>query len=147
MSPGWPALLRAGGVPVAAHGVAVYCQRGSARTPMVTLALLIFFGFPLSDWPCSPLVAAIVIISINTSVFQAEIGGPRSWTSPGASSTPLVRAHDLPSRSGGSSFPQVWRASLPASRQRDEPGDQGSPAVAVIGVVDLTRVGRFAGRP
>jgi ABC-type amino acid transport system permease subunit len=37
-------------------------------------------------------------------------------------------------------FPQVWRASLPALVNEMSLVIKGSPAVAVIGVVDLTRV-------
>jgi len=134
------ALLRAGGVPVAAHAIAVYVSVVRA-TPMVTLALLIFFGFPALGLALSPLVAAIVIISINTSVFQAEI-----WR---AALLDFPRGQLDAARAGGMTpaltfrrivFPQVWRASLPALVNEMSLVIKGSPAVAVIGVVDLTRV-------
>jgi His/Glu/Gln/Arg/opine family amino acid ABC transporter permease subunit len=134
------ALLRAGGVPVAAHAIAVYISVVRA-TPMVTLALLIFFGLPALGLALSPLVAAIVIISINTSVFQAEI-----WR---AALLDFPRGQLDAARAGGMTaaltfrrivFPQVWRASLPALVNEMSLVIKGSPAVAVIGVVDLTRV-------
>ena len=134
------ALLRAGGVPVAAHAIAVYVSVVRA-TPMVTLALLIFFGLPALGLALSPLVAAIVIISINTSVFQAEI-----WR---AALLDFPRGQLDAARAGGMTpaltfrrivFPQVWRASLPALVNEMSLVIKGSPAVAVIGVVDLTRV-------
>ena len=82
------ALVRAGAVPIAATAVAVYVSVIRA-TPMVTLALRdSFFGLPALGLAMSPWAAAIVIIAINTSVFQAEIGGPRSWIFRGGSSTP-----------------------------------------------------------
>ena len=66
------ALVRASAVPIAATAVAVYVSVIRA-TPMVTLALLIFFGLPALGLAMSPWAAAIVIIAVNTSVFQAEI--------------------------------------------------------------------------
>lgn len=134
------ALLRAGGVPVAAHAIAVYVSVVRA-TPMVTLALLIFFGLPALGLALSPLVAVIVIISVNTSVFQAEI-----WR---AALLDFPRGQLDAARAGGMTpaltfrrivFPQVWRASLPALVNEMSLVIKGSPAVAVIGVVDLTRV-------
>jgi His/Glu/Gln/Arg/opine family amino acid ABC transporter permease subunit len=134
------ALLRAGSVPVAAQAIAVYVSIVRA-TPMVTLALLIFFGLPALGLALSPLVAAIVIISVNTSVFQAEI-----WR---AALLDFPRGQLDAARAGGMTraltfrrvvFPQVWRASLPALVNEMSLVIKGSPAVAVIGVVDLTRV-------
>jgi His/Glu/Gln/Arg/opine family amino acid ABC transporter permease subunit len=134
------ALVRVGRVPVAAQAVTAYVSIIRA-TPMVTLALLIFFGLPALGVRMSPLVAAIVIISINTSVFQAEI-----WR---ASLLDFPRGQLDAAHAGGMTpaltfrrvvFPQVWRASLPALVNEMTLVIKGSPAVAVIGVVDLTRV-------
>src|SRR4051812_39529689 len=66
------ALIRYGRVPVARQAAAVYVSAMRA-TPMVTLALLIFFGLPTLGLGLPPLVAAILTIAINTSSFQAEI--------------------------------------------------------------------------
>jgi His/Glu/Gln/Arg/opine family amino acid ABC transporter permease subunit len=134
------ALVRAGAVPVASQAIAVYVSITRA-TPMVTLALLIFFGLPALGLALSPLVAAILIISINTSVFQAEI-----WR---ASLLDFPRGQLDAARASGMTrvrtfqrivFPQVWRASLPALVNEMTLVIKGSPAIAVIGVVDLTRV-------
>jgi His/Glu/Gln/Arg/opine family amino acid ABC transporter permease subunit len=134
------ALVRVGRVPVAGRAVTVYVSIIRA-TPMVTLALLIFFGMPALGLRMSPLVAAIVIISINTSVFQAEI-----WR---ASLLDFPRGQLEAAHAGGMTraltfrrivFPQVWRASLPALVNEMTLVIKGSPAIAVIGVVDLTRV-------
>ena len=134
------ALVRAGAVPIAATAVAVYVSVIRA-TPMVTLALLIFFGLPALGLAMSPWIAAIVIIAINTSVFQAEI-----WR---ASLVDFPRGQLDAAHAGGMTpvlsfrrivFPQVWRASLPALVNEMTLVIKGSPAVAVIGVVDLTRV-------
>jgi His/Glu/Gln/Arg/opine family amino acid ABC transporter permease subunit len=134
------ALVRASAVPIAATAVAVYVSVIRA-TPMVTLALLIFFGLPALGLAMSPWAAAIVIIAINTSVFQAEI-----WR---ASLVDFPRGQLDAAHAGGMTpvlsfrrivFPQVWRASLPALVNEMTLVIKGSPAVAVIGVVDLTRV-------
>jgi len=134
------ALVRAGRVPVASQAIAVYVSVVRA-TPMVTLALLVFFGLPALGLAMSPLAAAILIIAINTSVFQAEI-----WR---ASLLDFPRSQVEAAHAGGMTraltfrrivFPQVWRASLPALVNEMTLVIKGSPAVAVIGVVDLTRV-------
>jgi His/Glu/Gln/Arg/opine family amino acid ABC transporter permease subunit len=134
------ALVRLSGIRVAAWMVAAYVSVIRA-TPMVTLALLIFFGLPTLGIGLSPLMAAIVIIAINTMVFQAEI-----WR---ASLLDFPRAQLDAARAAGMTramtfrrimFPQAWRASLPALVNEVTLVVKGSPAVAVIGVVDLTRV-------
>ena len=134
------ALVRVGRVPVAAQAVTAYVSIIRA-TPMVTLALLIFFGMPALGVRMSPVLAAIVIISINTSVFQAEI-----WR---ASILDFPRGQLDAAHAGGMTsaltfrrivFPQVWRASLPSLVNEMTLVIKGSPAIAVIGVVDLTRV-------
>ena len=53
------ALIRAGRLPVAARAIAVYVSVVRA-TPMVTLALLIFFGLPTLGVHLSPLTAAVL---------------------------------------------------------------------------------------
>jgi ABC-type amino acid transport system permease subunit len=86
-------------------------------------------------------MAAVLTISINTMVFQAEI-----WR---AALLDFPRGQMDAARAGGMTnavafrrvvFPQVWRASLPSLVNEMTLVIKGSPAVAVIGVVDLTRV-------
>jgi His/Glu/Gln/Arg/opine family amino acid ABC transporter permease subunit len=134
------ALIRVGRVPVLARAVAVYVSIIRA-TPMVTLALLIFFGLPALGFALSALMAAVLTISINTMVFQAEI-----WR---AALLDFPRGQMEAARAAGMTsavafrrivFPQVWRASLPSLVNEMTLVIKGSPAVAVIGVVDLTRV-------
>jgi His/Glu/Gln/Arg/opine family amino acid ABC transporter permease subunit len=134
------ALIRMSALPLASRAVAVYVSVVRA-TPMVTLALLVFFGLPTLGVGLSPLTAAIVIIAINTMVFQAEI-----WR---ASLLDFPRAQLDAARAAGMTralafrrivFPQAWRASLPGLVNEITLVVKGSPAVAVIGVVDLTRV-------
>jgi His/Glu/Gln/Arg/opine family amino acid ABC transporter permease subunit len=134
------ALVRIGRVPVAAQAVTTWVSVIRA-TPMVTLVLLVFFGLPGLGIRMSPVAAAIVTILLNTSVFQAEI-----WR---AALLDFPRGQLEAARAGGMTravtfrrivFPQVWRASLPALVNEMTLVIKGSPAVAVIGVVDLTRV-------
>jgi len=134
------ALVRVARVPVLAPAITAYVSLIRA-TPMVTLALLIFFGLPTLGLGLSPLAAAILTIAVNTSVFQAEI-----WR---AALLDFPRGQLEAARAAGMTravafrrivFPQVWRASLPALVNEMTLVIKGSPAVAVIGVVDLTRV-------
>lgn len=134
------ALVRYGRVPVASQAVAVYVSAMRA-TPMVTLALLIFFGLPAIGLGLSPLIAAIITIAINTSSFQAEIWRAGLMDFP-AGQRDSARAAGM---TRGTAFrrivfPQVWRACLPALVNEMTLVINGSPAIAVIGVVDLTRV-------
>ena len=133
-------LARYGRIPVATQVIAVYVSVMRA-TPMVTLALLIFFGLPSMGLGLSPLAAAIITIAINTSAFQAEI-----WR---AGLMDFPNGQRDAARAAGMTrgiafrrivFPQVWRASLPALVNEMTLVIKGSPAIAVIGVVDLTRV-------
>jgi His/Glu/Gln/Arg/opine family amino acid ABC transporter permease subunit len=134
------ALVRVGRVPVAAQAITAYTSLVRA-TPMVTLALLVFFGMPSVGLSMSPLAAAIVTIAVNTSAFQAEI-----WR---ASLLDFPRGQVDAARAAGMTrglafrrivFPQAWRASMPGIVNELTLVIKGSPAVAVIGVVDLTRV-------
>jgi polar amino acid transport system permease protein len=122
------ALLRVVRLPVLTQAIAIYISVIRA-TPVVTLALLIFF------------VAGILTLTINTSAFQAEI-----WR---AQLNDFPRGQREAAYAAGMTdflvfrriiFPQVWRAALPALVNEMTLLLKGSPAVAVIGVVDLTRV-------
>src|SRR5262249_41058968 len=134
------ALIRAARVPVAARLIAAYVSLMRA-TPMVTLALLIFFGIPSLGFALSPLAAGIITLSLNTSAFQAEIWRAAILDFPrgqldaarAAGMTPMTAFRRI-------LFPQIWRASLPALVNEFTLIVKASPAVAVIGVVDLTRV-------
>lgn len=134
------ALVRVGRVPVAMQAIAAYTSLVRA-TPMVTLALLVFFGLPSIGLAMSPVAAAVATIAINTSAFQAEI-----WR---ASLLDFPTGQVEAARAAGMTravafrrivFPQVWRASMPGIVNELTLVVKGSPAVAVIGVVDLTRV-------
>lgn len=119
--------------------IAIYVSLLRA-TPVVTLALLVFFALPGLGLALPPIAAAILTLTLNTSAFQAEI-----WR---ASFAAFPEGQRDAARAAGMTsslafrrvvFPQVWRASLPALVNEATLLLKGSPAVAVIGVVDLTR--------
>jgi len=119
--------------------IAIYVSLLRA-TPVVTLALLVFFALPSLGLALPPVAAAILTLTLNTSAFQAEI-----WR---ASFAAFPEGQREAARAAGMTsglalrrvvFPQVWRASLPALVNEATLLLKGSPAVAVIGVVDLTR--------
>ena len=133
-------LLRGARLPVLTQAIAIYISVVRA-TPVVTLALLIFFGLPTIGLAVGPFVAGILTLTINTSAFQAEI-----WR---AQLNDFPRGQREAAYAAGMTdflafrriiFPQVWRAALPALVNEMTLLLKGSPAVAVIGVVDLTRV-------
>ncbi|WOH52652.1 MULTISPECIES: ABC transporter permease subunit [unclassified Bradyrhizobium] len=112
---------------------------------MVTLALLVFFGLPSIGLAMSPPVAAIVVIAINTSAFQAEIWRASLLDFP----TGQVDAARAVGMTRGLIFrrivfPQVWRASMPAIANELTLVIKGSPAVAVM-ASSTSRAWRCAG--
>jgi His/Glu/Gln/Arg/opine family amino acid ABC transporter permease subunit len=134
------ALARTGRVPIAAPLIATYVSVVRA-TPMVTLALLIFFGIPTFGLALSPLTAGIITLAVNTSAFQAEIWRAAIQDFPkGQLDAAKAAGMTAPVAFRRIVFPQAWRASLPALVNEFTLLVKASPAVAVIGVVDLTRV-------
>ena len=129
------ALVRMLRLPVIDQLLVVYISLARA-TPLVTLVLFLFLSLPTMGINLDKNVAAIVALTLNTSAFNAEIWrnareqreaaesvGMRRWT--------YFRYIMLP---------QMWIESLPALVNEMSFLIKGSPAIAVIGVVDLTRV-------
>jgi His/Glu/Gln/Arg/opine family amino acid ABC transporter permease subunit len=133
------ALTRVWRVPVLSQAVAVFVSIMRA-TPVITLALFVFFGIPAMGLTLSPTVAALITLSVNTSAFHAEI-----WRA-SIMDFPQNQA-EAASAFGMTRFqafrlivlPQAWRASLPPMVNEMTFLIKSSPAIAVIGVVDLTR--------
>jgi His/Glu/Gln/Arg/opine family amino acid ABC transporter permease subunit len=134
------ALVRVWRVPVAAPAAAVYVSVLRAA-PLVTLALLIFFGIPpLLGIELDARVAAVLTLSLNTAAFHSEIWRASLADFP-ADQLDAARAAGM---TRGLAFrrivfPQAWRASLPGMVNEMTFLVKASPAIAVIGVVDLTR--------
>jgi His/Glu/Gln/Arg/opine family amino acid ABC transporter permease subunit len=133
------AVTRVWRVPVLAPIAAGYVSIVRA-TPLVTLALLVFFGLPSLGITLDRHVAALVTLTLNTAPFHSEI-----WR---ASILDFPQEQLDAARAGGMTrglafrriiLPQAWRASLPGIVNEMTFLIKGSPAIAVIGVVDLTR--------
>lgn len=133
------ALIRWARVPVLARAVAAYVSVLRA-TPMVTLALLIFFALPNIGISIDPIPGAILTLTLNTAAFNCEIWRAALLDFPkaqmeAAAATGMSRA--LAFRR--IVFPQLWRTSLPSLVNEITLLIKASPAIAVLGVVDITR--------
>jgi His/Glu/Gln/Arg/opine family amino acid ABC transporter permease subunit len=133
------ALVRVWRLPVLAPLVAGYVSVVRA-TPLVTLALLIFFGFPQIGIELPLYVAAVVTLGLNTAAFHAEIWRASILDFPG-DQLEAARAAGMTRWLAFRRIvlPQAWRASLPGMVNEMTFLLKTSPAIAVIGVVDLTR--------
>jgi polar amino acid transport system permease protein len=110
-------------------------------TPLLTLALVIFFLVPAAtgyDMPAT--LAAIIAMSVNTSAFNCEI-----WSA-GLENFPREQLEAA--RAAGMRralllrrivLPQVARSNLPPLINEMTVLIKNSPAISVIGIVDLTR--------
>ena len=133
------ALLRWRRVPVISEFVAAYVSLIRA-TPAVTLALLIFFALPTLGLVLSPVTAAILTLTINTSAFNCEIWRAGLVDFP-RDQLEAARAYGMEPKVAFRRiiFPQLWRMSMPALVSEMTLLIKASPALAVIGIVDLTR--------
>lgn len=134
------ALVRMLRLPVIDQLLVVYISLARA-TPLVTLVLFLFLSLPTMGINLDKNVAAIVALTLNTSAFNAEIWRNAFRTFP--------REQREAAESVGMRrwtyfryimLPQMWIESLPALVNEMSFLIKGSPAIAVIGVVDLTRV-------
>ena len=133
------ALIRRARVPVLDRAIAAYVSVVRA-TPMVTLGLLIFFALPNVGIPIDPIPGAILTLSLNTAAFNCEIWRAALNDFP----KPQLEAAEAAGMTTGLAFrrivfPQIWRFSLPALVNEMTLLIKASPAIAVLGVVDITR--------
>jgi His/Glu/Gln/Arg/opine family amino acid ABC transporter permease subunit len=133
------AMVRWAQVPVLSPLIAAYVSVLRA-TPLVTLGLLIFFAVPNIGIPIEPIPAAILTLTLNTAAFNCEI-----WR---AALIDFPRSQLEAAKASGMTrglafrrivFPQIWRSCLPALVNEMTLLIKGSPAIAVVGVVDITR--------
>jgi polar amino acid transport system permease protein len=133
------ALLREARVPVLGQLIVAYISLGRA-TPLVTLVLFIFVGAPVFGVAIDRYTAAIVTLTLNTAAFNAEV-----WR---AAIRSLPREQVEAARAVGMTrflvfrrvmLPQIWVMSLPGLVNEMTLLIKASPAIAVIGIVDLTR--------
>ena len=127
-------------LPALGRVLAIYISVVRA-TPLLTLALVIFFLVPAAtgyDMPAT--LAAVIAMSVNTSAFNCEI-----WRA-GLEDFPreqLEAARAAGMRRGlllrRIMLPQVARSNLPSLVNEMTVLIKNSPAISVIGIVDLTR--------
>ena len=133
------ALVRWRGVPVLGGAVAVAVSLLLA-SPAVTLALLIFFALPTIGIEISTIPAAIMTLTLSTAAFNCEIWRgalvdfPRDQldAARAVGMTAGVRLRLIV-------LPQIVRTAMPALVNEMTLLVKASPAVAVIGVVEITR--------
>jgi len=112
-------------------------------TPLVTFVMLIYFGLPALGIEFDPLPAAVLALALTTAAFNSEI-----WR---AGIVDFPRGQLEAARSFGMTrrtafwrimFPQIWRRSVAPIVNEMTLLIKASPAIAVIGIVDLTRKAR-----
>lgn len=133
------ALLRIGRLSVLNRFVATYVSLMRA-CPLVTLTLLIFYSLPQIGISLDPVPAALISLTLATSAFNCEIWRAALLNFPrdqfdaarAFSMTPWLRFRRIV-------FPQVWRSALPGLVNEMTLQVKATPAVAVIGIVEITR--------
>jgi len=126
--------------PVISQLVTAYISLGRA-TPLVTLVLFIFVGLPVLGINVDKNTASVLTLLLNTASFNAEIwrsvyqAFPRSQIE-AARAVGMTRSKYF----RRIMFPQMTYAAMPALVNEMTFLVKASPAIAVIGIVDLTRV-------
>ncbi len=108
--------------------------------PAVTLVLLIYYAMPEFGVSLNPLPAAVLALTMSTTAFNCEIWRSALVEFPkdqldAANALGLNRFMRLRLIV----FPQIWRASLPGIFNEITLQIKSTPAVAVIGIVEITR--------
>ncbi|CAG9271181.1 amino acid ABC transporter permease [Paraburkholderia unamae] len=108
--------------------------------PAVTLTLLIFFALPQFGISLDPTPAAILALTISTAAFNCEIWRAALMNFPRDQyDAALAFAMPRGLRFRRIVMPQIWRASLPGLVNEMTLQIKSTPAVAVIGIVEITR--------
>jgi His/Glu/Gln/Arg/opine family amino acid ABC transporter permease subunit len=133
------ALIRWRRVPVLHRVVAVLVSLLRAA-PAVTLGLLVFFALPGIGISIDPIPAAIVTLTLSTCAFNAEIWRAALMDFP-RDQIDAAKSVGMPgvTRLRFIILPQVFRSATPALINEMTLLVKASPAVAVLGVVDITR--------
>jgi len=134
------ALIRLARIPIVDQLLVLYISVARA-TPLVTLALFIFLSAPDLGLDLNRSVAGILALTLNTTAFNAEIwrsafrnfSREQSEAAMATGMTPWVTFRRI-------MLPQMVITSLPGLVNEMSFLIKGSPAIAVIGIVDLTRV-------
>lgn len=133
------ALIRWARTPFLKQVVIVYVSL-IRSCPAVTLTLLIFFALPQFGLSLEPPVAAILALTISTSAFNCEIWRASLNSFPKDQyDAALSFAMPRGLRLRRIVLPQLWRSSLPGLVNEMTLQVKSTPAVAVIGIVEITR--------
>lgn len=133
------ALVRWRKLPVLDPLVAAYVSL-MRPAPVVTLCLLVFFVLPSIGISLPPMGAAMLALSLNTTAFNCEIWRYALLSLP-ADQFEAAAAFGFSSRQTFTRIvlPQLWRASLGPLVSEVTLLLKITPAVSVIGIVDITR--------
>ena len=134
------ALVRSARIPFVHQLLGLYISIARA-TPLVTLVLFIFLTAPTLGISMDRSIAGIIALTLNTTAFNAEIwrsafnnfSNEQREAALAVGMTPWVYFRRI-------MLPQIVITSLPSLVNEMSFLIKGSPAIAVIGVVDLTRV-------
>lgn len=134
------ALIRLARIPIVDQLLVLYISVARA-TPLVTLALFIFLSAPDLGLDLNRSVAGILALTLNTTAFNAEIwrsafrnfSRDQREAAMATGMTPWITFRRI-------MLPQMVITSLPGLVNEMSFLIKGSPAIAVIGIVDLTRV-------
>ena len=133
-------LIRVSRFPVLSQIVVLYVSLGRA-TPLVTLALFLFVTLPVFGVNIDKYTAGVLALTLNTASFNTEVWRSAYLAFPqsqieAARAVGMTRALYF----RRIMMPQMWYAALPSLVNEMTLLVKASPAIAVIGVVDLTRV-------
>lgn len=133
-------LIRVSRFPVLSHFVVLYVSLGRA-TPLVTLVLFLFVTMPVFGINIDKYTAGVLALTLNTASFNTEVWRSVYLAFPQAQ-IEAARATGMTRRLyfRRIMLPQMWYAALPALVNEMTLLVKASPAIAVVGVVDLTRV-------
>jgi His/Glu/Gln/Arg/opine family amino acid ABC transporter permease subunit len=133
------ALIRWRRIPVLDPAVAVFVSLLRAA-PAVTLGLLVYFALPTIGLSIEPIPAAVVTLALSTTAFNCEIWRGALTDFPRDQiDAALSVGMPAPTRLRLIILPQVLRTAMPALVNEMTLLVKASPAVAVLGVVDITR--------
>lgn len=134
------ALLRVARIPVLDQLLVLYVSLARA-TPLVTLVLFLFLASPNFGVSLSRDTAAILALTLNTTAFNAEIWRAAFLNfSREQREAALACGMTAPTYFRHIMLPQMITTSLPGLINEMSFLIKSSPAIAIIGVVDLTRM-------
>ena len=141
------ALMRWGRVPLANAIVAVYVSV-IRSTPIVTFVMFVFFVLPSFGLELEPIPAAVLALTLNTAAFNCEIWRAALISFP-RDQLEVASAYGMrpAQRFRRIILPQLWRVSIGPLANEMTILLKGTPAVAVIGVVEITRAASRSAPP